>query len=71
MIQSYIFNSDSLKLRRGWHTWVVQLAKCLPLAQVMILESWDLVPHQAPCLVRYPLSPLPLTLPPALSQTNK
>ena len=29
--------------------------KCCPLAQVMILESWDQVPHQAPH--REPASP--------------
>ena len=25
------------------------VVECLPLAQGMILESWDQVPHQAPC----------------------
>ena len=32
-----------------------------PLAQVMILGSWDPAPHQAPCSARSLL--LPLTLP--------
>ena len=31
------------------------VVKHLPLAQVKILESWDQVPHQAPC--REPASP--------------
>ena len=25
------------------------MVECLPLAQVVILESWDQVPHQTPC----------------------
>ena len=31
----------------------------LPLAQVMILGSWDQVPHWAPCSVESLLLPLP------------
>ena len=30
-------------------TWVAQFVEQLPLAQVMILESRDQVPHPAPC----------------------
>ena len=26
------------------------VAECLPLAQVVILESWDRVLHRAPCM---------------------
>jgi len=55
---------------------VAQLVKRLPLAQVMILESLDRVPHPAPCSAGCLL--LPLTLPPlmlslsfSLSQINK
>ena len=46
-------------------TWVAQSVKHLPLAQVMIPESWDGAPHQAPCSVgglHLPL-PLPAALP--------
>ena len=32
----------------SWDTWVAQLVKCLPLAQVMILGSWDGARHRAP-----------------------
>ena len=39
--------------------WEAQLVKCLPLAPVMILESWDPVPHPAPCSVGSLLLPLP------------
>ena len=54
--------------------WVAQLVKRLPLAQIMILESWDQVLHQAPCSAGSLI--LPLTLPPlmlslSLSQINK
>ncbi|XP_054365653.1 protein YIPF4 isoform X1 [Mirounga angustirostris] len=45
-------------------TWVAQLVKRLPLAQVMILESLDRVPHRAPCSAGGLL--LPLTLPPLM-----
>ena len=44
-------------------TWVAQLVKCVLLAQVMILGSWD----QAPCSVGSLLLPLPLCTPPMLS----
>ena len=44
-------------------TWVAQLVKYLPLAQVMIPGSWDGVPHWAPCSVRSLLLPLPATPP--------
>ena len=40
--------------------------KCLPLAQGVILESWDRVPRQAPCMEL--LLPLPVSLP--LSHTS-
>ena len=41
----------------------------LPLAQVVILGSWDQVPHQAPH--REPASPLPMSLPLCVSLINK
>ena len=28
-----------------WDTWVTQSVKCLPSAQVVIPEFWDLAPH--------------------------
>jgi len=43
--------------------WMAQSVKCLPLAQVMILGSWDRAPYQAPCSVGNLLLPLPLLLP--------
>ena len=33
------------------NAWVPQSVKHLPAAQVMIPESWDQVPHPAPCSV--------------------
>ena len=44
--------------------WVAQLVKCLPLAQVIIPESLDQAPHQAPCSAGSLLLPFPLPLPP-------
>ena len=44
-------------------TWVAQLVKCLPSAQVMIPGSWDQVPHWAPCSVGSLLLPLLLPTP--------
>ena len=57
------FSTEMLEARRQWNnafkitresdfwsTWVAQwLSVCLPLAQVMILGSWDRVLHQALC----------------------
>ena len=41
---------------KSWDTWVAQrLSICLPLAQGVILGSWDRVPRQAP--YREPASP--------------
>ena len=40
-------------------TWVAQLVKSLPSAQVMIPESWDQAPGRAPCSVGSLLLPLP------------
>jgi len=52
--------------------WVAQSVKRLPLAQVMIPESWDQVPHWAPCSGGSLLLPLPAAPPAcALSLTNK
>ena len=54
-------------------TWVAQLVKRLPLAQIMISGSWDGAPGQVPCSEGSLLLPLPLpSLAPALilSQIN-
>ena len=45
------------------------VVECLPLAQGTILESWDRVPHQAPC--EKPASALPMSLPLSVSLMNK
>ena len=34
----------------SWDTWVAQQLKHLPSVQGVILESWDRVPHRAPCM---------------------
>ena len=47
---------------KGEDAWVTQSVGCLPLAQVLILESGDGVPHRAPCSVGSWLLPLPLSL---------
>ena len=63
-------NKDTLL----WGAQVAQSVKRLPLAQVMILGSWDGVSHQAPCSAGSLLLALPLpTTPPAcaLSLSNK
>ena len=39
------------KYRQHWDAWVAQSVKHLPLAQVMILGSWDRAPCWAPCSV--------------------
>ena len=43
----------------SWGAWVAQPVKHLPLAKVMILRSWNRVPHWAPCSVGSLLLPLP------------
>ena len=63
-----VFNKRILR-----DSWVAQLVGHLPLAQLMVLESWDGAPHQAPCSMGNLL--LPLFFPPAhalsLSQINR
>ena len=49
-------------IRRSRGAWVAQSVKHLPSAQVMILGSWDQVPHQAPCSAGSLLLSLPLPL---------
>ena len=46
--------------------WVAQSVKHVPLAQVMILGSWNQALHQVPCSVGSLLLPLPLPLQPLL-----
>ena len=48
--------------KSGEDTWVAQLVKRLPLAQVLILGSWDQVPGQASCSAES-ASPFPCALP--------
>ena len=57
----------------GWGTWVAQPIKHLPLAQVMILGSWDRAPCWAPCSTRNLLLPLlsHCSCSRSLSQINK
>ena len=55
---------NQIKILEIWGTWVAQLVKRLPSAQVMILETRDRVPHRAPCSAGSLL--LPLTLPPLM-----
>ena len=53
-------------------TWVAQLVKRLPSAQVMFSGSWNRAPHQAPRSVQSLLLPLPATpLACALCLSNK
>ena len=61
------------KREQGWGAWLAQLVKRLPLAQVIILRSWD-EPAQALCSAGSLLLPLPLPAAPpacALRQINK
>ena len=52
--------------------WVVQLAKCLPSAQVVIPGSWDQAPHGAPYSMGNLLLPFPLPVtPPACALSVK
>ena len=55
------------------YAWVALSVKRLPLAQVMILGSWNGVPCWALCWAGSPLLPLSLPLPLAcaLSLSNK
>ena len=52
-----------MKLVHLGGTWVVQLVKHLPSAQVLISGSWDRVPCLTPGSVGNLLLPLPLSLP--------
>ena len=59
-------------INRG--AWAAQWVKRLPLAQVMILLSWDQALHGAPCSagsLLLPLLPPPLMLALTLSEINK
>ena len=63
------FFLSSLKIKTWQGTWVVQLVKRLPSAQVMISWSWDDAQHQVPCsagsllfLLSLPLPQLVLTV---------
>ena len=74
----YYFCFIIKSIHRG--TWVAQSIKHLSLssAQVVISESWNQAPHQAPCSVESLLLLFPLPLPPlvlpfslTLSEINK
>ena len=55
-------------------TWVAQLVKRLPSAQVVFSGSWDQAPHRTPCLAESLLLPLThplLVFPLLLSLSNK
>ena len=52
----FSFNKPHLSGRLGGSA-----VERLPLAQVVILGSWDRVPHQAPCMESL-LLPLPVSL---------
>ena len=65
-----------LKIISSRGAWVAQMVKLLPLAQVMIPESRDRVPHRAPSCMESLLLPLTfsslmLSLTVSLSQINK
>ena len=60
-IVSILSMGDGLRKVTKRDAWVAQLVKPLPLAQVMIPESWDRVSHWAPCSVGILLLSLPLT----------
>ena len=52
---------------RIWGAWAPQSVKCLPVAQVMILRSWDQALCRASCSLGSLLLPLPLpAAPPAV-----
>ena len=51
------FKGSGLALVKILGTWVAQMVKHLPLAQVMIPGSWDPVPPQTPCSVGSLLPP--------------
>ena len=63
----FLVSKGSLLAHRNmiglWAAWVAQSIECLPLAQVMILGSWDQVPCGAPCSAGSLILPLPLPLP--------
>ena len=54
---------SAIKSNEVWGTWVAQLVKHLPSAQVMILGSQDQALCWAPCSMESLLLPLPLPLP--------
>ena len=66
----WIWNQSCLEMT-CWGTWVAQLVECLPLAQVVILGSWDGVPCQVLCSVRSLLLLLPLLVFSVSHQINK
>ena len=51
----------SLKFLLGQPGWLSRLE--LPSAQDVVLETWDLVPRQAPCTEWSLLLPLPVSVP--------
>ena len=52
----------NVKERNSRGTWAAQSIKYLPLAQVMITESWDPDLHGVPCSVGSPLLSLSVSV---------
>ena len=58
-----LFVEEEIKVVAKRGTWMAQLVEHLPLAQVMILGSWNGAPPQVSCSVGSLLLPFPLPPP--------